>query len=113
MWTQTMAIELCRRVESVVPAYGLHVALTGGTLYGHGHRKDCDLVLYRIRQAKVVDSAALACALEQIGFCFGEQDRDKFLRNFVLKVAYRFDGNGPCLSVDILFPEAPRGEYRQ
>ena len=49
-WTQQHAIELCKRIESVCPRYGCHVALTGGLLYKDGPRKDCDILFYRIRQ---------------------------------------------------------------
>lgn len=49
-WTQQEAIDLCVILESVVPAHGAHVALTGGSLYKRGPRKDCDVLFYRIRQ---------------------------------------------------------------
>lgn len=49
-WTTDEAIELCKLVEEFAPAHGFHVALTGGLLYKEGARKDCDIVLYRIRQ---------------------------------------------------------------
>ena len=52
MWTQPEALAFCRILESVAPAYGAHVALTGGLLYKDGARKDCDVVLYRIRHRK-------------------------------------------------------------
>lgn len=64
MWTQVEAIEFCRLVESVAPRFGAHVALTGGLLYKNGPRKDCDIVLYRIRERETpVDFAGLFAAL--------------------------------------------------
>lgn len=39
-WTQAEAIALCRKIEDVCPAFGCHVALTGGVLYKLGERKD-------------------------------------------------------------------------
>lgn len=51
-WTHEQAIELCKILESVAPQHGAHVALTGGLLYKDGPRKDCDVLLYRIRQRK-------------------------------------------------------------
>jgi hypothetical protein len=65
-WTQKEAIALCHKVELVCPAYGCHVALTGGTLYKDGPRKDCDLLFYRIRQVEVVDTEGLFTALEEL-----------------------------------------------
>ena len=44
------ARKLCIEIEKIAPAYGYHVALTGGTLYKEGERKDIDLILYGIRQ---------------------------------------------------------------
>ena len=49
-WTQEEAIALCKKIESIVPLAGCHVALTGGCLYRDGHRKDLDILFYRIRQ---------------------------------------------------------------
>lgn len=49
-WTQEEAIQLCRLLEALAPTFGCHVALTGGCLYKDGERKDCDILLYRIRQ---------------------------------------------------------------
>jgi len=46
-WTYEQARELCIAIEAIAPAYGYHVALTGGCLYKHGQRKDCDLVFYK------------------------------------------------------------------
>jgi hypothetical protein len=66
-WTQSEAIELCRKIEAVCPKHGCHVALTGGLLYKDGERKDCDLLFYRIRQAKEIDKAGLFTALQEFG----------------------------------------------
>lgn len=42
VWTQREAIDLCIKLERIAPAFGAHVALTGGLLYKSGQRKDCD-----------------------------------------------------------------------
>lgn len=67
-WTQQEAIELCTRIEAICPNHGCHVALTGGLLYKDGERKDCDLVLYRIRQVAEIDFEGLKTSLAEIGF---------------------------------------------
>ena len=99
MWTQQAAIELCRKVEAVCPAFGVHVALTGGLLYKDGPRKDCDLIFYRIRQCEEVDYPGLFESLQLLGFTnpvgFG----------WIYKSKY----NG--LPLDLLFPEKAGGEY--
>lgn len=51
-WTRAEAIELCKEIEKFAPAYGFHVALTGGCLYKEGYRDDLDLVIYRDQRIK-------------------------------------------------------------
>lgn len=93
-WTQTEAIELCRQVEQICPAFNCHVALTGGLLYKQGSRKDCDILFYSIR-GREIDKDGLRMALIEIGF-------DTFMDyGFVQKT--RFKGK----RVDVFFPEHP------
>lgn len=67
VWTQQEAIDLCVRLERIAPAFGAHVALTGGLLYKSGQRKDCDILIYRIRQVEAIDVEGLFSAAETIG----------------------------------------------
>jgi hypothetical protein len=97
-WTQKDAIELCIKIEAVCPAFGCHVALTGGTLYKDGERKDCDILFYRIRQTPEIDKAGLFKALADIGLI--EQ------RGFGWCHKATFNGKG----VDCFFPEED-GDY--
>lgn len=87
LWTQADAIELCVQLEAIAPKFGCHVGLTGGTLYKVGERKDCDVLLYRIRQ-QPMDLPGLWTALcaagitvqHDFGFCvkakYGERRID-------------------------------------
>lgn len=70
-WTQAEAIAIARRLEEIAPDYSAHVALTGGCLYKDGERKDCDILFYRIRQDKVINTAGLFAHMERLGFSFG------------------------------------------
>lgn len=70
LWTQAEAIDLCRKIEAVCPRFGCHVALTGGTLYKEGPRKDLDLLFYRIRQRPEIDIDGLIKVLEPLGIEF-------------------------------------------
>jgi hypothetical protein len=95
-WTPQQAVEMCRVIEDICPEFGAHVALTGGTLYKAGTRKDCDILFYRIRQAACIDMAGLWEALGRVG----------------LRV---YKGRGWCFKamwqgrqVDCFFPEAER-----
>lgn len=72
-WSREEAFALCRLLEATAPTFGAHVALTGGLLYKDGYRKDCDVLLYRIRQREEpVDFDGLFKALEAMGFEIGE-----------------------------------------
>lgn len=99
-WNTAEAVELARKVEAVAPPFGAHVALTGGTLYGEGERKDCDLVFYRIRQTPKINEPGLFDALAEIGLVrisgFG----------FVHKASWFGK------PVDLFFPEEA-GEYER
>ncbi len=59
LWTLEKAAKFCRLLETVAPAAGAHVALTGGALYRDGERKDVDILVYRIRQVEHIDWPAL------------------------------------------------------
>lgn len=100
-WTQTEAVKLCRTLESIAPACGAHVALTGGCLYKDGPRKDCDILLYRIRQVQNIDTSRLFAALADVGVIV---TRDC---GWCVKAMY---GE---LQVDLFFPErlASEQEY--
>lgn len=98
-WTQSEAIALASRIESVCPEYGCHVALTGGLLYKEGQRKDCDFILYRIRQVPVIDLDGLWIALETLGV----------VKQSGFGWSYKAEHNGK--RVDFLLPEEHGGEY--
>ena len=93
-WTLQSAATLCRIVESIAPAYGCHVALTGGTLYKDGERKDCDILFYRIRQKETIDIQGLKHALVDAGFIMGEEYGWVHKAHFLGK------------NIDMFFPEA-------
>lgn len=61
------AVKLCRLMELITPSFGAHVALTGGSLYKDGERKDIDIILYRIRQVEQIDYDGLFTALSLVG----------------------------------------------
>lgn len=100
-WTLTEAVSVCRAVEAICPPFGCHVALTGGTLYKDGSRKDLDLLFYRIRQEPEIDQDGLWAALETIGITK--------LRGFGW--CFKAELNGK--PIDCFFPEAPSGEYSE
>ena len=45
-WTLQTAIGVCIDIENLLEPLGFHVALTGGTLYKLGPRKDVDVMIY-------------------------------------------------------------------
>lgn len=66
-WTQALAIDMARKIEQFAPNFDCHVALTGGTLYKDGVRKDADFLFYRIRQADKINIEGLLNALSELG----------------------------------------------
>ncbi len=98
-WTKQDAVNLCVLIESVCPTYGCHVALTGGSLYKPGERKDCDVLFYRIRQVESIDLEGLFGALAELGI----ERKSGF--GWVHKAAYQGK------NIDMFFPEADDGEY--
>ena len=44
------AVYQCAQLEKISTKYAFHIGLTGGCLYKNFNRKDCDIILYRIRQ---------------------------------------------------------------
>ncbi len=92
-WTTEDAIDLCSQIETVAPQFGCHVALTGGTLYKPGLRKDVDILFYRIRQVDQIDREGLMKALLEIGFTLGRR------HGWVQKAIWKGK------SVDLFFPD--------
>jgi len=72
-WTLEEAVQVARHIESICPTFGCHVALTGGTLYKDGPRKDADFLFYNIRQIDRLDREGLLFALSETGFDIGRQ----------------------------------------
>ncbi len=93
--TQAEAIALCAIVESFAPSCGCHVALTGGTLYKHGPRKDVDLLFYRIRQVEKIDYIELFHKLRELADVYVQTSH-----GWVTKALWG------AVSVDLFFPEA-------
>jgi len=97
-WTQEDAVSLCRKIEEVCPAFGCHVALTGGCLYKDGSRKDLDILFYRIRQVEEIDADGLWEALAKLDVIFD--------RGFGWCCKATYMGR----PIDCFFPEE-QGEY--
>lgn len=98
VWTQRDVFKLCVGLEEIAPAFGAHVALTGGLLYKLGKRKDADILFYSIRQVDVIDISGLLNSMKEIGFTAISGP----YHNWLYKAEY--EGK----PVDLFFPEEPR-----
>ena len=98
-WTLNDAVALCCAIEQVCPPHGCHVALTGGTLYKDGPRKDLDLLFYRIRQTPEIDMDGLWEALSRVGI----------ERKSGFGWCYKAEFRGR--KIDCFFPEEQDGDY--
>ena len=92
-WTFDRARDLIIKLESRLPDAGCHIALTGGVLYKQGHRKDLDLVIYRIRQMKI-NEKLLKKIFEDCGI--------EIIKQFGWMYKAKYMGRG----IDILIPES-------
>lgn len=99
-WNLLKAAALCREIEAVCPPFGCHVALTGGSLYKDGERKDLDILFYRIRQRDEIDMDGLWGALAKIGV--------EKLSGFGL--CYKAETKSGD-NIDCFFPEEQGGMY--
>lgn len=98
-WSQMSAIGVAREIERIAPRVGAHIGLTGGCLYKDGPRKDLDIVVYRIRQAKEIDRERFFTLLAAIGIVV------KSDHGFVVKT--EMTGR----TIDFLFPGHEDAEY--
>ncbi len=100
-WTLEEALSLFPALYVTAQRVGLYPALTGGTLYKEGRRKDLDILFYRNRQQMVLQREELLERLSDMGFEIGRR------YGWVTKAKYRGK------SVDLFFPEDPTndGEY--
>ena len=103
MWHLSDAVNLCKVLEEIAPEFGAHVALTGGTLYKEGLRKDCDVLFYRIRQVDSIDQEGLFKALSTVGLTVIKD------HGWCVKCRYQEK------PVDVFFPESHSqgGGYRE
>lgn len=62
------AVKIARHFEAVFVDYGIHVALTGSTLYQGCSYKDVDLVLFphKTKETGPVDKVAVIKALQRL-----------------------------------------------
>ena len=97
-WTQAEAVFASILIEAIAPKFGAHVALTGGTLYNFGARKDADFLFYRIRQRDEIDEPGLLNALKDLGLVIGKR------YGWVQKATW--DGK----AVDLFFPESTHND---
>ena len=96
LWDINLASKFCKKLESVAPLHGFHVALTGGTLYKEGNRKDCDVIVYRIRD----QDGPSTTDIEKLWEAFEELEVT-ILKDFGFVTKAQYNG----LDVDFLFPE--------
>lgn len=104
MWTLPEAVDLCRQIEAVCPAYGCHVALTGGVLYKDGPRPDLDLVFYRIRQVDEINIDGLLEALAKLGVSIDQDPERHDYGDEQWHEPALYQGK----SVDLFFPDPVR-----
>lgn len=99
------AVAICKLLEPELAKHGFHVALTGGTLYGEGGRKDIDLVFYRIRNNPKFPQDFVSTSARRNAV-------NKYLRDdlgMILLGSYGFvhKWQKGSLKLDIMYPDEP------
>lgn len=97
---QQDAINICKAIYSALNGKGFYPALTGGSLYKEGLRKDVDIVIYRNRDNDEMDMEVVAELLKPYGF--GEF---KFY-GWCTKCVF-----AGIIAIDLFNPEALDGDY--
>lgn len=95
------AVVVCSAIYNALPR-GIWVALTGGTLYKEGVRKDLDLVLYSDHATWRNPLEARHAAYNSMLLNLGPL---KFVRDHGYVTKFEWGGT---LEIDFLFPEFPR-----
>lgn len=99
-WTLVEAVALCRSIEELAIQFDCHVALTGGTIFRNGARKDVDLVFYRVRQAPRIRVEELLRVL-----------RDKLEIDIIVDNGFCVKSELGVKRIDLFFPERPKEEW--
>ncbi len=93
-----LAIELCTKLYNNLSPIGIFPALTGGTLYKEGERKDIDIVLYASDNGREICCDDVKVILINSGV-FSIQNYGR-----VIKASYH------GVAIDFILPEF-EGEY--
>lgn len=96
---QAKAIKVCATLYAVLSPLHFYPALTGGCLYKEGERKDCDIVIFRNRQAHAQFELR---DLEQVLRLAGFTDFRHY--GFVTKCMYL------GIAIDLFNPETASGD---
>ena len=91
-----LAVELCTEIYNKTAIRGWYPALTGGTLYKEGERKDIDIAFYTNRQRAPTKLQLIQELVLIPGFTF-----ERVMPNWIWKGHYH-DNRIP---VDLFFPE--------
>lgn len=101
VWDFEAARMFCYFVEHIANQCGAHVALTGGTLYKDGKRKDLDIMFYRHKVSEPIDMIKLKTLMELEDILWNEQRTGRVHKALFMK---RYN-------IDMFFPMEP--EYTE
>jgi len=94
-----IAVELCTRLYKELAPQNIFPALTGGTLYKDGERKDIDIVIYSSDEVDLSDSSFVHL-LTYLGLteitCFGRVTKCMYRNTSIDIIIPEFKGVYPC-----------------
>lgn len=102
-WDLSTALDACEEIENVMSVYGFHVALSGGTLYKSGIRKDVDIWIYPHtvdRSNRFLNKIEVEWAVSKVASIFKTTWSRGYQKCYTDdKVVYKLDNN-----IDLFFP---------
>lgn len=113
--SREVADKLCKKLYNTLKEYNVYPALTGGTLYKRGKRKDIDIILYKGDNGGILELTEKVYAKipmsKPVKVLMGllEDAGLSDFNNYGRVVKCKYDG----YDIDIIFPEAEQGTYGQ
>ena len=111
--SREVADNLCKKLYNTLKEYNVYPALTGGTLYKRGERKDIDIILYKGDNGgilelteRVYSKIPLSKPTKVLSDLLTDAGLSDF-NNYGRVVKCKYEG----YDIDIIFPEAEEGTY--
>lgn len=111
---KNLAITMCKELYNTLKKYDIYPALTGGTLYKEGLRKDIDIIIYKGTSGGLLSLDEVI--YEGVPISVGSSTLHEQFTSVGIEVIQDFGrvvkARWYNTDIDIIFPEAREGEYK-